>query len=61
MYVGRQPGGLDIYAGNPVYTNSQTISNIPTDGSTIYVRLFTYVNGGYQYNDYTYTAGSSPP
>ncbi len=59
LYVGTQPGGLDIYSGNPVYTTSQTVSGLPTDGSTIYVRLWSYIDGGYQYNDYTYTAGGS--
>ncbi len=61
VYIGSQPGGLDIYSGSPVYgTTSLTVSNLPTDGSTIYVRLWSYVNGGYQYNDYTYTAVAPP-
>jgi hypothetical protein len=30
--------------------------NLPTNGATVYVRLWTVFNGtAYRYNDYTYT------
>jgi len=44
---------LHIYAGMP---SSVTLTNLPTNGSTIYVRLWSYVNGGWFYNDYQYKA-----
>lgn len=47
----------DIFAQNVALATSQTVSGIPTDGSTIYVRLWTLLGGVWQFNDYTYTAG----
>jgi hypothetical protein len=38
---------------------SQAVTAIPTNGSTVYVRLWTLLAGNWQYNDYTYTAGSA--
>jgi hypothetical protein len=29
---------------------------LPTDGRTLYVRLWSLVSGAWQFNDYTYTA-----
>jgi sugar lactone lactonase YvrE len=40
-------------------TNSTTVSRLPTNGETIYVRLCTYFNSIVRYNDYTYIA--APP
>ena len=34
---------------------SGQVNNIPTNGGTIYVRLYSLINGAWQYNDYTYT------
>ena len=44
----------------PLGTQSRTVTGLPTNGSTVYVRLFTQMNGSWQSNDYTYTAGSGP-
>src|SRR5204863_8346825 len=35
---------------------SATVSALPTDGSTVYVRLWSRLNGDWQYTTYTYTA-----
>jgi len=35
---------------------SETISGLPTNGETLYVRLYSKISGAWQYNDYTYTA-----
>jgi hypothetical protein len=32
------------------------VSNLPANGSTIYVRLYSYINGAWQFTDYTYTS-----
>jgi hypothetical protein len=55
LRIGSPPGGSDIYSSG---TNAQslTVSNLPTDGRTLYVRLFSVVNGKFVFNDYTYTA-----
>ena len=39
---------------------SSLVSDIPTAGATLYARLYSYINGAWQYNDYTYTE-SLPP
>lgn len=33
---------------------SATVSNLPTDGSTVYVRLWSKTNTGWRFNDYSY-------
>jgi hypothetical protein len=57
LYVGNSAGASDIYSGNQFANLSGTVSDIPTDGRTIYVRLSSYIPiRGWQSNDYTYTA-----
>jgi metallopeptidase family M12-like protein len=51
-------GSRDIYA-NYVSNSPTTVSGIPTDGRTIYVRLWTLINGAWQFNEYTYRASTS--
>ena len=38
---------------------SATVSALPTDGSTVSVRLWSHLPGGWQWNGYTYTASTS--
>ena len=61
LYVGSSQGAYDIFnSGNIADTVfSEGVSGIPTDGRTVYVRLWTEANGAWLYNDYTYTAASS--
>ena len=33
---------------------SVTVSGLPTNGSTIYVRVWSLINTGWYFNDYTY-------
>jgi serine protease len=49
-------GGSDIYGAYQGASLSSTVSGLPTDGRTVYVRLWWYVDGGWRYDDYTYTA-----
>ncbi|MGZ5065716.1 MAG: hypothetical protein ACXWG1_08995, partial [Usitatibacter sp.] len=61
LMVGTTAGGTDIYQGYQGAALSRTVTGIPANGATIYVRLMSYING-WQINDYTYTAsGSAPP
>jgi arylsulfotransferase ASST len=55
LWVGTAPGTYNIYDANEFLNTSVTVSGIPTNGKTIYVRLFSWINGAWQYNDYTYT------
>ena len=58
LWVGTTAGGSDLYYGSasagPI--TASTVSGLPVNGSTIYVRLWSQVNGAWQYTDYTYTA-----
>ncbi len=38
---------------------SDTVTNLPTNGSTIYITLWSLVNGNWVYNEYTYIAAGS--
>jgi serine protease len=56
--VGNAVGQGDISAGATTAT-SKTVAGIPCDGRTIYVQLWTHLNGAWQTpNRYTYTACS---
>jgi len=61
LFVGRSTGGNDIYSQSQGTNLSATvnINNLPTDGSTIYVRLWSLINNGWQFRDYTYRGGVS--
>ncbi len=55
LNVGTTPGGTDLVNIGPLAGTSVTV-NLPTNGATIYVRLWTEFPGPiYIYNDYTYT------
>ncbi|MGY6707338.1 MAG: reprolysin-like metallopeptidase, partial [Rhizobiaceae bacterium] len=63
--VGSFQGGWNIHDSGTLSagTLSRTVTDLPTDGSTLYVRLYTGLPGTSNifthYNDYTYTAGSA--
>ena len=57
LTAGGAPGGNNYYSsGNLGNVFSVTATNLPTDGSTVYVTLFTFTAGQWLYNQYTYTA-----
>ena len=47
-------GSTNIY-GAAVPGQSQSVKGIPTTGGTLYVSLYSQINGAYQYTNYTYT------
>ncbi|HJR07121.1 MAG TPA: hypothetical protein VJ842_07685, partial [Pyrinomonadaceae bacterium] len=55
LYVGTSPGGNNIF-NNFVSSSSQNVSGLPTDGRTVYVRLWSQLGGVWQFIDYTYQA-----
>jgi len=56
LWVGSSLGAYDLYAGGEGLNTSKTLT-LPTDGRTIYVRLWTMLNGAWtDYNTYVYTA-----
>ena len=54
LYVGTSIGSNNLYSQSQSGT-SVTVSGLPTDGSNVYVRLWTNT-GTWEYKDYTYKA-----
>ena len=50
-------GSTNLYSQSQGLSLSGTVSGLPTDGSTVYVRLWTLLGGQtwQLFNDYTYT------
>jgi hypothetical protein len=49
-------GDSDLYNASLGTGTSVTVNNLPTDGSTIYVRLYSELGSSWYYYDYTYKA-----
>ncbi|MDM8541107.1 choice-of-anchor D domain-containing protein [Desulfococcaceae bacterium HSG9] len=56
LSVGTSSGGNELYFGDQDIGTSVDVSGLPYNGSTVYVRLYSLVDGDWVYNDYTYTA-----
>jgi hypothetical protein len=57
--IGNSVGGNQYYqSGNLGNAFTTTASGLPTNGSTVYVTLYSYVSGQWLSNEYTYTAYS---
>jgi hypothetical protein len=50
------PGGYDLYSSGHTTSTIKTVNGLPTNGETIYARLYSIIGGVTYYNDYTYTA-----
>ena len=62
LYVGTTPGGHDLDYINAGLSTAVTVNNMPTNASTVYVTLYSRINGAYQTNSYTYlAAGTATP
>lgn len=58
LYAGTSTGSNSFYGASAALNRSATVSNLPTNGSTVYVRLWTRFSSGWQFADYTYTAAT---
>ena len=58
LYVGSTQGSNNYFGGSTGTVRSQTVSGLPTNGSTVYVRLYTLLSNGWWYIDYSYSAAS---
>ncbi len=57
LWIGMSQGSYDVYSGNLGTDTSVTVSELPANGETLYVRLWSQVDGIWVYNtDITYTA-----
>ena len=54
------PGSTNLYNSGSVTVTTETVSNLPSNGQPVYVRLYSYLNGAWVYSSYTYTAYGSP-
>ncbi len=58
LSVGTSVGASDLFASGNLATTTASVSGLPFDGSPVYVRLQSQINGVWQSTDYTYTAVS---
>jgi hypothetical protein len=54
------PGASNVYNSGPVTATTETVTDLPNNGQTFYVRLYYLINEGWPYTDYTYVASGSP-
>jgi hypothetical protein len=61
LYVGTAGAGShDVYFSDSTTALSATVTNIPTYGVPLYVRLNSRINGAWQYADFVYQEFGSP-
>ncbi len=58
FYAGTSQGSNNITGRSMGSSTSVSVTNLPTNGSTVHVRLWTRFSTGWQYRDTTYTAAS---
>jgi hypothetical protein len=53
------PGGSELYLYKGTALTA-TATSLPGNGAELYARLYSKINGAWQYNDYVYTEGGTP-
>jgi len=53
-------GSYDLYNSTPITATQASVTGLPANGEKLYARLYSLINGAWQYNDYTYTATATP-
>jgi len=54
LKIGTRKGANNLYSRSQGRSTARTVRNLPSNGAKIYVRLYTKINGKWQYNDYIY-------
>jgi uncharacterized repeat protein (TIGR03803 family) len=54
-------GSANLYNSGAIRATQAAVSGLPTDGITVYVRLYSETANSWQYIDYTYTEASPMP
>ncbi len=52
-------GSTNLFSSGATTTTSATANLLPTNGATVYARLYSMVAGAWQYIDYTYTGSGA--
>jgi hypothetical protein len=60
LTAGSTAGANDIYNGTSTTYRSATVSGLPSDGRSFWVRLYSNINGSWQARDYSYRAYTAP-
>ncbi len=60
LTLGSAPGIQDVYDSGTTNNLTATARSIPATGQPVYGRLFSKINGAWQYNDYRFTAAGAP-
>ncbi len=58
IWIGSSAGTYDLYLEDQGTHLSATISGLPINGSTLYFRLWSRIDGVWEYNDYSFAAAS---
>jgi len=53
-------GSYNLFNSTPITATQASVTGLPTNGETLYARLYSWINGAWQYNDYTYSAAATP-
>jgi hypothetical protein len=53
-------GSKNLYNSGSTTGTTETVTGLPTDGVTLYARLWSLIDGKWQSNDYTYTESGTP-
>ena len=56
LQVGNSPGGMDLYNVNVGNITAVVVGGLPTDGRTLYARLWWYKDSTWSSADYSFTA-----
>ena len=59
LYVGSTPGGAEFGRRNSVKARSAAVENLPGNGQTIFVRLYSRLSSGWSYTDTIYRAANT--
>jgi subtilisin-like proprotein convertase family protein len=59
LYLGTSPGAANLYNQTQGMSNERSVSGLPTNGSLVYVRLWSRTTAGWLYIDYTVRAADS--
>jgi streptogramin lyase len=60
LYLGTTLGGSNLYHSGGIKVTQVTVPSLPSNGSKVFARLFSYINAVWQSIDYVYTE-SQPP